>query len=159
MSLEDRDKILDILCQCGTTIKEGISFEMHLTNKSHPAAAGKIGHLEARLCDQYRIALQLIYKIRLSCRGIKDEYESLTQKREDWFRVRGFTLWRIVINQPLACDSKAKAISRLKSKWTVEKKSLEDAVADDKTTIKLRDWIKEKEDPEPKTCEKSHARQ
>lgn len=154
MNPEDRDKILDILCQCGTTIKEGLQFEMHFTKKNHPAAADEMSNLEAMLCDQYRIALQLIYEIRHSCRKMKDEYESLGQKTEDWFKVRGSALWRKLSNQPLAWDSHAKAISRLKSEWTSEKKSLEDRVAYDKNTVEVRAWIKGKEeDPEPTISE------
>lgn len=149
MSPEDRDKILDILCQCGTTIKEGISFEMNFTKKGHSAAADKIDSLEAMLRHQYRIALQLIYEIRHSCKSMQDEYESLAQKSNDWFKVRGRNLWRQLTNVPLAWDSNAKAIARLKSEWTVEKKSLEDEIAYDENTVKVRVWIKEKDDSEP----------
>ena len=123
MNPEDRDKILDILCQCGTTIKEGLQFEMYYTKKNHPAAADKFSNLDAMLRDQYRIALQLIYEIRHSCRKMKDEYESLGQKTLDWFKVRGSTLWRKLSNEALAWDSDAKEISRLKSDWSNEKKS------------------------------------
>ena len=153
MSPEDRDKILDILCQCGTTIKEGISFEMNFTKKSHPAAAEKFVVIEAMLYDQYRIAIQLIYKIRHSCKSMKDEYESLTKKTEDRFRVHGRTLWRTITNEPLAWDSNAKAIFRLKSEWIVEKKSLEDAVEYDGTTIKVLAWIKEEKEPRAHACQ------
>ena len=154
MNPEDRDKILDILCQCGTTIKEGLQFEMYYTKKNHPAAADKFSNLEAMLRDQYRTALQLIYEIRHSCRKMKDEYESLGQKTLDWFKVRGSTLWRKLSNEALAWDSDAKEISRLKSDWSNEKKSLEDHIAYDKNTVEVRAWIKGKEeDPEPTISE------
>lgn len=170
MNPEDRDKILDVLCQCGTVIKEGISFEMSFTNRSHPAANSQVDNMNTVLREQYGLALQLVYAIRRSCRrarrelkdheaslseeqrveqNLHDGFDSMKKKTAAFLDDRLRNLSRKVTNEVLAWESNAKAIARLKTDWSTEKKSLEDAVVYDRNTVTVRNWIREKLDPEP----------
>ena len=53
MNPEDRDKILDILCNCDIITRECISFEMNFPQKSHPVIKSEISEIGRMLCDQY----------------------------------------------------------------------------------------------------------
>lgn len=170
MSPEDRDTILNLLCQCGTVIKEGISFEMNFTKRGHPAASLRITNMDAMLQEQYGLALRLIYTIKHSCRkarkelaearaGLSEEqrveeklhsgFASIKSKTaaflDDFLRALG----RKVTDEVLAWASNAKALERLKTDWSTEKKALEEAVAYDKNTTDVFRWFRLQGDPEP----------
>lgn len=153
MSPEDRDNILDILCQCGTTIQEGISLEMNFTQKNYPRAAQKLVGIEAKLRNLYDLALSLIYEIQHSCRKLKEESESLKQKTKRAFAERGRQFSRTLSNKIFTWKSKARAMTRLQSECTVEKKSLEEMVEYDNNTKKVLAWIKVEKSPEPTIAE------
>ena len=86
MHPEERDKVLDILFDCGSTIREYISFEMNFVQKSHPAIESDISAVEDMLPDQYLAALRLVFDIQRECKKVEREYKS---KWEKWVKVRG----------------------------------------------------------------------
>ena len=95
MHPEEKDKVLDILFDCGNTIREYISFELNFLQKSHPAIESDISALEDSLSDQYIRALRLVFDIQRWCKEAEREYNSSREKWEDWVKVRGQWLFKI----------------------------------------------------------------
>ena len=89
MQPEERDNVLDILFDCGNTIRECISFETNFSQKSHPAIESYISVVEDLLSDQYIRALRLTYDIQRSCKEIDREYDSSQEEWKDWVKIRG----------------------------------------------------------------------
>ena len=93
MKPEERDKILDILFDCGNTIRECISFEMNFSPKCHPAIGSDISVVEDLLPDQYIRSLQLMYDIQRSFKKVEREDDSKQEKWKDWVQIRGQSLF------------------------------------------------------------------
>lgn len=77
MNSEDRDKILDILCQCGNTIIECKTFEISFLKASHPSIESKMPKVNELLVHQYITALNLAYKLRHACHGMQRDFVGL----------------------------------------------------------------------------------
>ena len=81
MHPEERDKVVDILFDCCSTIREYISFEMNFVQKSHPAIESDISAVEDMLPDQYLAALRLVFDIQRSCKKVERENKSKWERR------------------------------------------------------------------------------
>lgn len=149
MDAEEKDKILDILCQCGTAIKEGISFEMNFTKADHHRAAVRIKDMTFLTSEKYRVALELVQDIRESCRDMKKTYKSFLGKVKDYTTTVGRAFKRHLTSEVLNWSTKGKELARLSAQFTVEKKCLDEAIENDANTVKVSDWIREDKDPEP----------
>ena len=89
MRPEERDKVVDILFDCGDTIRECVSFEMNFSQKSHPAIESDISAVGDLLSDQYIRVLRLVFDIRRWCKDVERSHNSHREKWEDWVKVRG----------------------------------------------------------------------
>ncbi|KAF7503177.1 hypothetical protein GJ744_004247 [Endocarpon pusillum] len=157
MNPEDRDKILDTLCQCGNTIEEGNTFEITFFKTSHPAIAGKMSKLRELLKRQYLTALIFACKIRKRCEDMQmefessDEYRRLEPQREkfiSWFTRRGNQLWHKMSNEVFEWEGGLKELGRLKSEWAV-RKDVNEFITLDGHTVAVRTWLRKKDYPDP----------
>ncbi|KAI9659856.1 MAG: hypothetical protein M1821_001208 [Bathelium mastoideum] len=169
MSPEDRDKILDILCQCGSTIKECNSFEINFVKASHPSIQSKMPKMNELLAQQYIAALNVAYKLRYACQGMQQDFvespenqtagqnqdskptKSRTKRFGDWFKLRGKLLWNKLSNEVLEWEGDLKELGRLKAEWGMGKDDLKETIAADENTVAIRDWLRKKghTDPSP----------
>ena len=89
----ERDKILNILVECGEVINECILFETGFLRRGHPAVDEHLPELENGLCEQYKAALELIADIKSCYKNDRDEKGN--SKWDDvatWFKARGEAL-------------------------------------------------------------------
>jgi hypothetical protein len=142
MTPEDRDKILDVLSECGNTIAELISFETNFLKKKHPAIEENVQKMAAGLPAQYIRALRLVYDIQFSLRPPKGE------SKTEWIKHKGRGIWTKLSNKILEWQTQANALKRDKASWATERKSLDDKLAADEFIVKVRAELKKKEDPE-----------
>ena len=153
MNPEDRDKILDTLCQCGNTIKEGNTFEITYFNKSHPAVAGKMTKIHELLKRQYLTALIFACKISNRCEDMQMEFMVSDEYRRknsvSWFTSRGNLLWHNMSNEVLEWEGGLKELGRLKSEWAVRKDDVKESIARDDQIVKVLEWLRKKDYPDP----------
>ncbi|KAI9888557.1 MAG: hypothetical protein M1814_006827 [Vezdaea aestivalis] len=158
MNPEDRDKILDTLCQCSNTIMEGNIFEITFFKASHPAVEEDIIKMHELLKRQYLTALTLACKIRKRCEDMQmrfassDEYKRSGPQRNtfaSWCTRRGKTLWLKMSNKVLKWEGGLKELSRLKSEWAVKKDDVKESILLDEHTVTVRTWLRKKKYPDP----------
>ena len=158
MNPEDRDKILDTLCQCGNTIKEGNTFELTFFKTSHPAIVGKMTKIRELLRRQYLTALIFACKIRRRCEDMQmkfissDEYRRSDPQRNkyvSWFTRTGNLLWHKMSNEVLEWEGGLKELGRLKSEWAVRKDDVKELITLDEHTVAVRKWLRKKGYPDP----------
>lgn len=167
MNPEDRDKILDILCQCGNTVKECNSFEINFRKASHPSIESSMPKVNELLIQQYTTALNLAYKLRHACQGMQLDFvkspenqtagqnedskpvKSRTERFGDWFKRRGKLLWVKMSHEVLEWEGGSKELGRLKAEWGVRKDDLKETIAADENTVAVRDWLRKKGYPDP----------
>ncbi len=158
MNPEDRDKILDTLCQCGNTIEEGNTFEITFFKMSHPAIAGKMFKIRELLKRQYLTALIFACNTRKRCEGMQMEFMSSDEYRRSgpqrkkfvsWFKSRGNLLWHKMSNEVLEWEGGLKELGRLKSEWAVRKDDIKEFITLDEHTVNVRTWLRKKGYPDP----------
>ncbi|KAI9689730.1 MAG: hypothetical protein M1822_009612 [Bathelium mastoideum] len=167
MSPEDREKILDILCQCENTIQECNSFEINFVKASHPSIQSKMPKVNKLLVQQYSTALNLAYKIRHACQGMQRDFvkspenqtagqnqdskptKSRTKEFSDWFKRRGRSLWNKMSNEVREWERDSKELGRLKVEWGRKKDDLEEIVAADEHTAEVIKWLAKEDYPDP----------
>lgn len=162
MNPEDRDKILDTLCQCGNTIEEGNTFEITFFKTSHPAIADTMTKMRELLKRQYLTALIFTCKIRNRCEGMQMEFMSSNEYRRSgpqrkefvsWFISRGNFLWHKMSNEVLEWEGGLKELGRLKSEWAVWKDDVKESITLDDHTVEVRKWLRKKDYPDPSPSE------
>lgn len=142
--------VLDILCQCGNTIKECISFERNFVKKLHPCVTEKEKkEFDDMMVKQYLEALGLVYNIQCSCNEVQDDLLSWNEKTKNWFKELGQTLWSKLTNKVLDWKSDAEKLGRLKAEWAIERKKIEEKLTADEYAVKALTLFKTKNDPEP----------
>ena len=158
MHPEDRDKILDTLCQCGNTIKECNSFEITFFKITHPGIASRMSGIRELLKRQYLTALIFACKIRKRCEGMQLEFVSSDEYRASgaeknkyiaWFARRGKLVWHKLSSEVLEWEGGLKELGRLKSEWAVRKDDLKESIAMDDHTIAVRKWLRKPNFPDP----------
>ncbi|MCJ1470251.1 hypothetical protein MMC07_008896 [Pseudocyphellaria aurata] len=158
MNPEDRDRILDSLCQCGNTINEGNTFEITFFKKSYPTIAYKMTKMRELLKRQYLTALIFACKIRERCEGMQTDFESSDEYRRSgpqrnkfvsWFTRRGNLLWHKMSNEVLEWEGGLKKLGRLKSEWAVKKDDVKESIALDENTVTVRKWLRKEGYPDP----------
>lgn len=142
--------VLDILCQCGNTIKECISFERNFVKKLHPCVTeNEKKEFDDMMVKQYLVALGLVYKIQCSCNKVRVDFPSLKEKTKNWFTERGKTLWSKLTNEVLDWKEDAGELGRLKAVWAIERKKIEDGLTADEYVVNALKFFKTENDPEP----------
>ena len=158
MNPEDRDKILDTLCQCGNTIKEGNTSEITFFEASYPTIPDKMTKMDELLKRRYSTALIFACMIRERCEDMQIEFKSSDEYRRQapqrnkfvsWFTVRGNHLWHKMSNEVLEWEGGLKELGRLKSEWSVTKDDVKDSIALDKHTVTVRNWLRKEGHPDP----------
>ena len=158
MNPEDRDKILDTLCQCGNTIKEGNTFEITFFKASYPTIARKMTKMRELLKRQYLTALIFACKIREACEDMQMEFVSSEEYRRSdsqrnkfvsWFTRRGNLLWHKMSNEVLEWEGGLKELGRFKSEWAVRKDDVKESITLDENTVKVRNWLRKEGYPDP----------
>ena len=158
MNPEDRDKILDTLCQCCNTIEEGNTFEITFFKASYPTIAGKMTKMRQLLEQQYLTALIFACKIRERCEEMQMDFMSSHEDRRSspkrnefvsWFTRRGNLLWHKMSNEVLQWEGGLKELGRFKSEWAVRKDDVKESIALDENTVKVRNWLRKEGFPDP----------
>ncbi|KAI1451725.1 hypothetical protein F4805DRAFT_74695 [Annulohypoxylon moriforme] len=149
MNPEDRDKILNIIFECGNTINEGVSMEANFPRKHHPVIQNDISEMESDLFDQYLRVLKLMSDITRQCTRSQENYTSLAKEVKETVAIRGRQIWSKLSNQIMLWETKLNTISKKRTAFALKRKNCEDKLARDKYIKDVLDWIEEDNDPQP----------
>lgn len=142
---ENRKKILEIIFGCSDAIRDCISFERNCSVKLED----DIKAIQRDLPDLYIKALKLIYEVQRSCGNVQREDKSRIANVGEEFKKRGIALWTALSDKMVDWESKYADIKTRIGKVTNMKKRMEDSIKNLEHTVKVRNWIKTKDDPEP----------
>ena len=95
MNPEDRETICNILFQCGSTISDGILFEMTFTKGFHEGIKAEMEVLKQKLVTLYLSTLELMATVKYHVSKIQPEQSkengSRLSKWNAWWSVRGLS--------------------------------------------------------------------